>query len=138
MLDPTIINIASTVRSWAEQRAARLGDSTPSELDCYCGIASTKMSLMLNEVHIGHRIALSQCSYGSHAFVLVNNYIVDVTATQFGEEDRIFVRHSRHPSLNWYHRFNRTFKSARSFITTQIREHWPDDQIITKMEWATV
>ena len=48
---------------------------------CNCGISSTLMSFYLNILNIKHEIHQNEF----HAFLVVNNYIVDVTADQFGK-----------------------------------------------------
>jgi hypothetical protein len=136
-LDPRVLEIARTVRRWAEERAIDYGDTHPEDLACYCAIASAKFSVLLEKVGIKHRIGYAYASIGGHMFILVNNWIVDVTATQFSETEKILVRHAHATRLPWYHRVKQTFVSARTLIKWQQKNGWPDDQTIATHEWAT-
>jgi hypothetical protein len=124
-----VINIAQDVRLWAEKRAEKYGDTSPQCLTCYCAIASAKMSVMMQKAGIAHKLAMAESVIGSHVFVLVGNWIVDVTATQFGEEEKIFIKHSHAADLAWYHKVNHTFPSANHLIDMQRKTGWPREQI---------
>jgi hypothetical protein len=134
MNNPRIIAIARAVREWAEERAAQFGDSDP-QLSCYCAIASAKMSLMLNEAGIKHRIGYAYAPIGGHMFILIDGWIVDVTATQFGEDEKILVRHTHATRLPWYHRVKQTFMSAQTMLRWQERNRWPEEQMMIEAEW---
>ena len=136
MMDPKVIETAALARLWAEERASRLDDSDPDDLSCYCAIASVKLSMLLTAAAIKHRIAMADDLCGSHVFVLVDGWIVDVTATQFGVDDKIFVKHERAPDLRWFHKITRTFGDVHSLVLWQLKKGWPKDQMISKPEWA--
>jgi hypothetical protein len=135
MNDQRVLTIARAVREWAEERAAQFGDSDP-QLSCYCAIASAKFSMLLTAEGIKHRIGMAWTHIGGHAFILIDNWIIDVTATQFGEDEKVLVRHAHATRLPWYHRVKRTFLSARTLIQWQQKAKWPEDQIIAQDEWV--
>lgn len=128
-----VLTIARAVREWAEERAAQFGDSDP-QLSCYCAIASAKMSMILAAEGIKHRIGYAHSPIGGHMYILIDNWIIDVTATQFGEDEKILVRHAHATRLPWYHRTKQTFMSAQTLLRWQQRSYWPEDQMMAEEE----
>jgi hypothetical protein len=134
MKDERVLNIAREVREWAERRGAEYGD-TDATLSCYCAIASAKMSMILASEGIKHRIGYAYAPIGGHMFILKDGWIIDVTATQFGEDEKILVRHTHATRLPWYHRVKQTFMSAQTMLRWQEKNRWPEEQMMIEAEW---
>jgi nitrogen regulatory protein PII len=88
-----IYKIATKVRRWVEDLEAE--HTQISEFDGFgrpslmgrCVIASTKLMQELHKNDIDCYVALTDC----HGYVVAGKSIVDVTATQFGMEDEVFI-----------------------------------------------
>lgn len=117
--------IALDVRKWAEQYAKR--HHYDSDLCGLCAISSARLSYKLEKAGIPHKIAHND----SHAFVVCNGYIIDVTATQFGCRSKVVVRKPPKPheedALSWWHQ-KRTNLNSKTFYNTQVRLGWPPEQ----------
>lgn len=78
--------IASKVRTWAEEhvkalnQSKRYHDFSENDLSCMCAYASTVLLSYLHWLGV-HNAVLIANEY--HCFVMVDDYVVDVTATQF-------------------------------------------------------
>lgn len=125
-----IKSIARAVRSWAEEKDNRRKYPTMN-LNGWCAIASAELSRRLAADGYHHEIMLSECEDGCHVFVVVDDYIVDVTATQFGPFIDVPVVFQHHKELQqyWFYQPVRWFESAEVLRKYQRREGWPRDQI---------
>ena len=81
-----IKTIARSVRKWAEKTYGNSNYFTKS-LSGLCAICSYRLFLKLKEKGISSEFVNNYWS--QHCFVLVDNYIVDVTATQFCYEKKM-------------------------------------------------
>lgn len=61
--------------------------STKKNLRGWCGVASVILAKELKEVGINATVWEGEYSGMPHTWIIVNNYIVDITATQFGLEE---------------------------------------------------
>lgn len=119
--------IASRARRWAMRNRQRA--EMPYDLTGMCGIASGKLWSMLTESGFNARIAIRNKVGDGHCFVIVDNYIVDVTATQFGLR-AVEVRPAK--DARQQHRFWRATKihnDLHSLRQHQINTGWPSDQV---------
>ena len=122
--------IATRTRLWAERLAKRWGYC--SDLSGMCDVASAKLFLMLKAK--GYRPVL--VTNKGHCHVRVKRRIVDITATQFGDEFkkveiRPLAESNSHVSLNpsanvpYHGRIWKAETLHRSI--TSLRHHWSRD-----------
>jgi hypothetical protein len=86
-----IVKVARAVRKWAEAEQ-RKTNWYPESLCGMCARAAAKLAATLRAA--GFNTSIRVMTYNcAHASVLLNNtYIVDVTATQFGEPPVVIAR----------------------------------------------
>jgi hypothetical protein len=121
--------MAQEVRCWAEDEDLRWGERPG--LQGLCGIASGEFSRRLVKEGIDHEICMaSDDDIGSHVFVIIDDFIYDVTATQFPEykDQKVLIIHSREAEINWYHQPWEYFKTSKELRKFQIKNRWPEDQ----------
>lgn len=116
--------IAKHVRQWCEDYISNKenNDYFASDLCGMCCIASGRLSLALQLQGFPAKIASNNC----HAFVVLYDHIVDVTATQFHQEE-IFIRSfdeiAQHP-CKCYWTILRTNDTVEDFKQFQKDEKW--------------
>ena len=130
MLDKKILTIATETRSWAEKHVYCFSD----DLEGLCAIASVELFRRLKQQKIEAKIHLASHDEFLHCYVTVNDYVVDLTATQFGHSDKVVVKpHNSHMTIfNWYWRPIKTFDCEKKLIRYQRKIGWSYDQIWTK------
>lgn len=111
--------VATQTRQWAEQQSKLFG--MPPTLDGMCGAASVHIVKALKEKGIQSEIALAD----GHAFVLSSGYVVDVTATQFGEFPPVLVQLRSTLENKWWWKYYKTC-SVEEFLYES--RHWPELQ----------
>lgn len=122
--------IALQVRLWAEKYAAE--NYFDSDLCGLCAIASSKLQKalrkenILSEIHV----AVDADDFSCHVFVVIKNYIVDITATQF-KKGKIVLR-QRKEKMEWFWTTKKIFKTSNGLINYQKKECWCPDQIAIK------
>lgn len=120
--------VAAEVRQWAEVRAGGCQD-----LAGWCAIASAQLFREL--VLLGIRAEIHMWSWAAddsaHVFLVVEDYVVDVTATQFQEFRRrpIVIMHQREAEAYEFYRTAQVFRDADALRQHQLRTGWPRDQI---------
>jgi hypothetical protein len=115
----TVLGIATDVRYWAEGRAE--GDDIPDlTLRGYCAIASAELFRQLKAAGLDSEIHVWECpeTADSHAFIVVEDHVVDVTAT-----------HVREAEVHQYWNSSYSFKSVEALIKRQKKDRWPREQI---------
>jgi hypothetical protein len=85
-----IRRIASNTRQWTEKLQKNKPMTFSSNLRQMCGIASYELFTRLKRAKLNPTLCYS---YRGHAFILCHEYIVDVTATQFGPNNPIEIVH---------------------------------------------
>jgi predicted esterase YcpF (UPF0227 family) len=67
----------------------------------------------------------------AHVFVVVEDHVVDVTATQFWQfsESPVVVLHQREAEAHEFYRTVAAFKSVQELLVWQKKSHWPGDQM---------
>lgn len=123
--------IATDVREWVQARADRT-DYGADSLCGWCAIASAELSKRLISAGIDCTICLSRvASRGYHCFVMIDDYVLDVTATQFREYERepVVFLHSKEAEVNDYHIPVNEFSTAKALRVYQSKVHWPSYQI---------
>ena len=120
--------IAAEVRQWAEMRARGCQD-----LSGWCAIASAQLFREL--VLLGIRPEIHMWTWeaddSAHVFLVVEDHVVDVTATQFQEFRRkpIVIMHQREAEVYEFYRTAQVFSDADALRQHQLRTGWPRDQI---------
>lgn len=124
-------DIAVEVRSWAEELARKRGHSDDYDLNGFCAIASAELLKRLKKEMIPAEIRLAASWYGSHAYVVVEDYIVDVTATQFSEMrgKTVVIQHEKELEHLWYYKNDHVFVDPKKLRKAQIAWEWPQEQI---------
>lgn len=125
--ETTIREIAQKVRVWAENKAHNSNGRYPPNLMGLCAISSARLHMELENKSIDATLNLAD----GHVFVMVDDYIVDVTATQFSEfsDTKINIIHERMVSDQYYYDVRQKFKTRLQLVREQSRQNWPDDEI---------
>lgn len=130
-----IRSIAKTTRAWADKVAPKHG--IPKDLNCFCAIGAKRLYKDLKKAGLRAWIAVNDTDeFDSHVFVVCNGYIVDITASQFGESD-IFIKKIGSEPLSKHWNMNKIFNSERAFTRYLKETDWPLEQITLKTGAAT-
>jgi hypothetical protein len=123
-----VLEIARAARKWTEEFAIKnphIGD--PVDLSSYCAIAAGKLCSMLQEAGVDAKIANND----SHAFVLVDDYIVDITATQFGAPKKVMLVTAKMGTrFKWFWEIDKVHLNKTAFRSSQRLQGWP------RCQWA--
>lgn len=125
-MNPLIEVIAQEVRYWAESR------SDKDNLCGMCAIATAELWTRLRNENIKSEIHLWENRDGSHVFLVVDDMIVDITATQFIQfkHTPVLIMHQREgESVSYYHRSSKVFSTADELRRFQKKTRWPVNQI---------
>ena len=123
--------IATDVRYWVEGRVKCPVDVVT--LSGYCAIASAELFRRLVGEGLKPEIHVWVCpnTNDAHVFVVVEDHVVDVTATQFKDfvGEIVVIMHSKEAE-RWEH-WNSTssFSSVKALIKDQKKHKWPADQV---------
>ena len=125
-----VFDLAAKVRREIEKRDSLTG--WPSRDLCgYCGIASARLSQVFKIEKIPHVIAMRNTVMVSHVYLIVEDHVVDITATQFSEftGQRIVILHSKEAEVHYFYGADKQFKSAIELRKHQLRTGWPEEQV---------
>jgi len=122
-----VLAIARAVRPWAEQRDIGLGRG----LCGMCARASAELWYRLDAAGIPAGIRVHDSGPMSHVFVVVDDWVVDVTATQFDQfrNHPIVMLHTREAESYTFYQADAEFDTARDLIRYQEFTSWPRSQI---------
>jgi hypothetical protein len=125
-----IRSVASQVRQWCEERD-QLEREPTNHLGGWCAIASAHLWRELRRKGIEAVIGITQREWYSHCYVIVEDHIVDVTATQFKEfrDLAIVVLHEREAATYDFYNTTETFSDARALRQFQKKNRWPTEQV---------
>jgi hypothetical protein len=130
VLRDTVTAIAMDVRLWAEARAT-FGKN--DDLNGFCAIASAELHKRLAAAGIASEIHLWYWDQdeSAHVYCVVDDHVVDVTATQFREfrDEPLVIMHTREAEVYTYYQTKEVFKDAASLRRMQKRTKWPADQV---------
>lgn len=115
-----IRNIARRIRRWAVLQAAK--HNFPDDLQGLCAIAARRLFLEFKNEGYSPKIAYQK----NHCFVLVDGYLVDVTATQFAHAEVVVRRFTN--VKGWYWEVQRTYTTVRGFNSRLRKDRWPHEQ----------
>jgi len=134
-LHDTVLGIAEDVRFWAEGKA----EHGLENLKGWCAKASAELFRLLCKEGIESEIHLwVHKSYkkprAAHVFLVVDDHVVDVTATQFEEFSNtpVLIMHHREAEVYEFYQTVKTFKSIPELIAGQKKTRWPTHQIAFK------
>lgn len=83
-----ILKISRDTRRWALKYKNKRSDYFKHGLAGMCGIASTELHLRLNRAGISNKICVGE----AHVFIQTHNYLLDITACQFGYEPILLIK----------------------------------------------
>jgi hypothetical protein len=125
-----IRSIAHQVRQWCEEKD-QLEKHPTETLGGWCAIAAAHLWRELQRKGIEARIGLADCKWYSHCYVIVDDHIVDVTATQFKQfrDLHVVILHEREAAIYEFYNTTETFSDARKLRKFQKKARWPNEQI---------
>lgn len=94
--------VAEWVRKWAEKARMDPEISIPENLTGMCSICSYVIANGLSRFNIPYKFVQNFCNCGSHVYIEVNKHIVDVTATQFGVNEKVIVKQIKINDNDYY------------------------------------
>lgn len=101
-----------------------------SDLSGWCAIASARLHRVLAAKGFKSELHMAHGDWGSHVFLVVEDHVVDVTATQFDEfkNQQLVIAHHRELEHHWFYQSSDVFESAEELREHQIRTGWPSSQ----------
>lgn len=125
---------AKLVRAWAEAANQRRKYNRRDNLMGWCAIASAKLWKSLDAAGIKAEIHLAQDIDGCHVFLVIEDHVVDVTATQFSEfeSSKLVIMHVKEAEGHWFYQSSDIFETADDLRENQIRTGWPRHQVAYK------
>ena len=124
----TIFAIATETRAWVQAKADK-SDYHADDLNCWCAIASGELHKRLVKAGIDSKIHMWN-DWGCHCYCVVEDHVVDVTATQFKpyRDVPVLILHCKE-AYHEFHQGSLVFDSARALRTHQKNTRWPSQQI---------
>ena len=129
VLRDKVLILAKQVRDWVQEKADR-SNYNPCDLTGWCAIAAAELHRRLKKANIDSEIRLHS-EFPCHAFNVVDDYIVDVTATQFHEfkNEQIVILHSKEAEAHKFYCSDKEFNSTTMLRLHQKKARWPKEQI---------
>lgn len=121
--------IARSARYWAEQEAKK--DNFYPDLTAFCARGAAELFRRLKSVGLKPRLVETRRPYEAHIYVQCCGYIIDTTASQFGEP-KVIVRRKgvkKHEDAWYWTSIWKTFTSVGALQKNQKRTRWPEEQI---------
>ena len=116
--------VAKATRKWADKNKHK--NDFPDDLCGMCAIASAKLHDDLREKGITD----AEIAYNEgHCFVLWKGLVFDVTATQFGKKQKVFVAPFEDVKEERWYKIERTFVTSTALRKHQVKEKWPLEQL---------
>lgn len=129
------IEICRAVRRWGDRKCLTLGSD--KTLWGLCLICSCIIFRLFEEEGFKPQIGMGDLLDGGHAFVVVDNTVYDVTATQFINYGKLFDKITVMDSVSFYKRLafsqiNRydTIREAKKIASNWPLNQFPDDKIV--------
>ena len=115
--------ILKETRNWAEIEGHKIG--FPEDLMGMCAIVSKKLFNQLKKNGYKVKIVYNP----RHCFVILNNRIIDLTATQFGKYyPKIhIIKLKKYQSAEY--KIYRIFENEKQLTDYQVKTMWPKHQI---------
>jgi hypothetical protein len=127
-----IRSLAESVRYWAEGRA--IGTEGEDDLTGWCAIASAELWRQLDREGIAAEIHCWVCpedKESAHVYVVVDDHVVCVTATQFSKMRNIpvYIEHVKEAARWDWFQGELVFKTPEELIRYQKKVRWTVSQI---------
>jgi hypothetical protein len=123
--------ISEEVRDWTEQLAEK--KTSNKRLAGYCAIASARLHKELGRIGINAELHVWNDPAGrsAHVFVVVDDYVIDVTATQFQQfiNQPIVIMHHREAETYPFYNSSEIYKNSAMLRKAQLRQGWTIDQV---------
>lgn len=123
-----IVAIARRVRKWTEEKAAKRNNK---DLNGWCAIASAQLLRELKNAGIDAEIHVFESHMYCHAYVVVDDYVVDVTATQFKpfKNRPVVILHHKEAEQHEFYNSTQVFYYPSKLRDYQLKNGWPKDQV---------
>ena len=123
-------SIASQCRQWVEDRD-QLERNPSGSLGGWCAIAAAHLWRELQRKGIEAAIGYANMTFSCHCYVIVDDHVLDITATQFNEfrDTSIVFVHEREAAIYKFYNTTETFSDARALRKFQKKNRWPVEQI---------
>lgn len=123
-----IFEIATEVRAWSELIQKQTSSLYGENLCGLCAISSARLFSRLKEENIIVKIAYND----RHCFLLTeDNYVVDVTATQFGFQNVITIEpYNEILCLSTAYEIKELHDSPIALRSCQLKNNWPYHQTV--------
>lgn len=128
-LQTKVASVAKRVRTWTKERAKK-ANYNPHDLTGWCAISAAYLFRELQKEGIESSIHVKDYE-NCHCFVVVDDYVVDVTATQFSEfrNNPIVIMHIKEAEAYSFYATEKVFKFPDELRAHQLRTKWPKRQI---------
>jgi hypothetical protein len=126
-----IKEIAIQARAWAEDYQLKHPKHFPECLASLCAISSAYLSHKLTQNNIDNKIVVCDTDRVIHCFVICNDYIVDITATQFGNKFKaVEIKNIKDVNLKETNFWETTyiFDTPNELLQYQKRNDWFKEQ----------
>lgn len=129
ILQDKVFPIAQRVRSWAEYNASKRNNK--KDLTGWCAIASAYLFRELKKAGIDAEIHLYEGHRYCHAYVVVDDHVVDVTATQFKPFSKtpVVILHHKEAAQHEFYYGSQVFYFPSNLRDYQLRHGWPKEQV---------
>lgn len=128
-------SITADVRNWTEMQQVR---SNGRENLCgFCAIAAAELYRRFEKAGISSEIHMWLSDWGqAHVFVVVDDHVIDVTATQFDEfkHTPVVIMHQREAEAHQFYTSTETFNSVKLLRARQVKQKWPQNQIVFRSQ----
>ena len=121
-----VLRVARRVRAWTQLKANR-AHYNPHNLCGWCAISAAYFFRELSKENID-----AELHYVSgHCFVVVDDHVVDITASQFDEFENveILILHIKEAEQHWFYQSSKVFSSPSRLRDHQLKERWPSREI---------
>lgn len=120
------------VRDWCmNNRYAINSRGYDRDLCGMCCIASARLFESLQSLGYSPVLAISEGKYGSaHCFIVLDDLVLDITATQFNAE-AISIVHEKLAEQHWWWIATKLFYSVDALVKYQRRVGFPKHQLAT-------
>lgn len=122
--------IAQDVRNWVQAKADQSGYHA-DDLNGWCAIAAAELYKKLAAAGISAEIQMWNGDEGCHAYVVCEDHVVDVTATQFKPLANVpvYIAHIKEAEQRYYfYCTSEVFNSAAALRRYQKKNRWPNQQ----------
>jgi hypothetical protein len=119
-----IYSLAINSRQWAVNNCFKFGFD--DDLEGMCAIASGYLHYLLEAAGIKSHLCINE----DHCFLTAKNQLIDITASQFGFNEIVFIPHFSHQADKeiWYPL--KTAPTRTKLLEIMIDMRWPKNQLV--------